>query len=60
MPINELLIREFDHEMSNTRKTLERVPAQKWDWKPHEKSGSLGWMAGRVATLPAFTKEIER
>lgn len=54
MPINELLIREFDREMSSTRKTLERVPAGKWDWKPHTKSGTLGWMAGHVATLPGF------
>src|SRR5271170_706654 len=58
MPINELLIREFDNEMSNTRKTLERVPPEKWDWKPHEKSGSLGWMAGHVATLPGFTAVV--
>jgi uncharacterized damage-inducible protein DinB len=55
MPINELLLREFDREMSNTRKTLQRVPAEKWDWKPQEKSGSLGWMAGHVATLTGFT-----
>src|ERR1700682_3620283 len=55
MPINELLIREFDREMSSTQKTLERVPADKWDWKPQEKSGSLGWMAGHIATLPGFT-----
>jgi hypothetical protein len=55
MPINELLLREFDREMSNTRKTLQRVPAEKWDWKPQEKSGSLGWMAGHVATLAGFT-----
>src|ERR1700685_3583629 len=55
MPINELLIREFDREMSNTQTTIELVPAEKWDWKPHEKSGSLGWMAGHVATLPGFT-----
>jgi hypothetical protein len=51
MPIRELLIREFGREMSNTQKTLQRVPADKWDWKPHDKSGSLGWMAGHVATL---------
>lgn len=55
MPINQLLLGEFDHEMSNTRKTLERVPADKWDWKPHAKSGTLGWLAGHVATLPSFT-----
>lgn len=55
MPLNELLLREFDVEMPNTRKTLERVPADKWDWRPHEKSGTLGWLAGHVATLPGFT-----
>jgi uncharacterized damage-inducible protein DinB len=54
MPVNELLLREFDNEMSKTEKTLERVPADKWDWKPHEKSGSLGWMAGHIANLPGF------
>ena len=54
MPINELLIREFKREMDATKKTLQRVPKDKWDWKPHEKSGSLGWMAGHVASLPGF------
>jgi uncharacterized damage-inducible protein DinB len=54
MPINELLTQEFDHEMTNTRKTLERVPEEKWNWKPQEKSGTLGWLAGHIATLPAF------
>jgi uncharacterized damage-inducible protein DinB len=55
MPINEMLLREFDLEMSKTKTTLERVPKDKWDWKPHEKSGTLGWIAGHVATLPGFT-----
>jgi uncharacterized damage-inducible protein DinB len=55
MPISELLLTEFDQEMANTRKTLERVPADKWDWKPHPKSGTLGWMASHIATLPNFT-----
>ncbi len=54
MPLNELLIQEFDHEIANTRKTLERVPAEKWDWKPQAKSGTLGWLAGHIATLPGF------
>lgn len=55
MPISELLLTEFDQEMANTRKTLERVPVEKWDWKPDPKSGTLGWMASHVATLPNFT-----
>ena len=53
-----MLIREFDREMSNTQKTLERVPADKWDCKPHDKSGSLGWIAGYVATLAGFTTVV--
>lgn len=55
MPIHQLLLGEFDHEMANTRKTLERVPGDKWDWKPHPKSGSLGWLAAHIATLPTLT-----
>ncbi len=55
MSIAEMLLPEFDTEIANTRKTLERVPVDKWDWKPHEKSGSLGWLAGHIATLPNFT-----
>jgi uncharacterized damage-inducible protein DinB len=54
MPVNELLLREFDQEMSRTQTTLERVPAANWDWKPQPKSGSLACMAGHVATLPGF------
>jgi uncharacterized damage-inducible protein DinB len=56
MSIADLLVREFTQECVNTRKTLERVPAdpEKWNWKPHEKSGSLGWMAAHVANLPGF------
>jgi hypothetical protein len=50
-----MLISECDREMPNTQKTLERVPADKWDWKPHDKAGSLVWMAGHVATLTGFT-----
>jgi len=55
MSIAEMLLPEFDTEIANTRKTLERVPADRWDWKPQEKSGSLGWLAGHIASLPHFT-----
>lgn len=60
MPINELLIQEFDREMANTRKVLERVPEEKWEWRPHAKSGTVGWLAGHVATLPGFGTAIIR
>ena len=54
MSISENLLPEFDHEMANTRKTLERVPEDKFGWKPHEKSGTMGWLATHLATLPSW------
>jgi uncharacterized damage-inducible protein DinB len=51
MTIGQTMLSEFDQEMLNTRKVLERCPVEKWNWKPHEKSGTLGWLAGHVATM---------
>lgn len=52
MALTEALLPEFDQEMATTRKLLERVPEARLAWKPHEKSGSMGWLAGHLATLP--------
>src|SRR5213594_3908735 len=54
MSISQMLLPEFDQEMANTRKLLERVPEDKPDWKPHEKSMSLSRLAGHVAELPGW------
>jgi len=54
MQITELLLAELDHEAVGIRKTLERVPEGKNDWKPHEKSMPLGNLATIVATVPAW------
>jgi uncharacterized damage-inducible protein DinB len=51
MSISRLLLPEFDQEMENTRKMLACVPDGKWDWKPHEKSMSLGRLSGHIAEL---------
>ena len=50
-----MLLPEFDHEMANTRKTLERIPEDQFDWKPHEKSFSLHQLAGHLAEIPNWT-----
>jgi uncharacterized damage-inducible protein DinB len=57
MSISQSLLPEFDQEMANTRKTLERVPDEKFSWKPHEKSGSMGWLAGHIANLAGWAVE---
>ena len=54
MPYKDAILPEFDMEMDNTRRTLERVPDDKFSWQPHPKSGTLGWMAGHVANLPMW------
>ena len=55
MSISKMILPEFDHEMANTRKTLERVPDDKFAWKPHEKSMSLGSLATHLANIPSWT-----
>jgi len=57
MPQSEALLNEFDEEMKNTRKLLERLPDGKFDYKPHEKSMELGRLASHVAELPGWVKE---
>ena len=52
MPLIDALLPEFDHEMTVTRKLLERVPEDRFDFKPHQKSYSLGQLAQHVATVP--------
>ena len=54
MPISQMLLPEFDHEMANTRKILECVPDGKFNYQPHEKSMSLGRLAGHVAEIPSY------
>ncbi len=51
---------EFDMEMAATRKVLERIPADRLDWKPHAKSRSLGQLAGHVAELPRWGMRLNR
>ena len=55
MALNQALLPELDHEMSGTRKTLERVPDDKLAWKPHAKSFSMGELATHLAETPGWT-----
>ena len=58
MKLGESMLPEFDHEMANARKTLERVPVSKFDWKPHEKSMPMGRLASHVAEIPGWVGAI--
>ena len=54
MSIRDALVQEFDLELPYTRRSLERVPVDKFDWKPHEKSMTLGWLATFLALVPTW------
>jgi len=50
------LIAELENEAQTTRKVLERIPADKFGWKPHEKSMEFGRLATHVAEMHGWTK----
>jgi uncharacterized damage-inducible protein DinB len=54
MSMNQALLPEFDREMANTRKTLERVPDDKMAYKPHPKSFPMGTLARHIAQLAGW------
>jgi uncharacterized damage-inducible protein DinB len=54
MALVDALLPEFDHEMTTTRKLLERVPDDRFDWKPHARSMSLGTLVTHLANLASW------
>jgi uncharacterized damage-inducible protein DinB len=58
MKLTELFISELDRETPKSRRTLENVPEGKPDWKPHDKSMTLGYLSLLVATIPDWIAKI--
>ncbi len=54
MAIAEAFVAEFDAELRNTRRMLERVSDSALDYQPHAKSMSLARLAGHVAEMPSW------
>lgn len=54
MKLTELFLGQLERETPGTRKALEQVPEGKNDWKPHEKSMPLGYLAALVASMPSW------
>ena len=50
----ELLLPEFDAEMASTRRVLAAVPEEKFGWRPHAKSFTMGRLAGHVAEISSW------
>jgi uncharacterized damage-inducible protein DinB len=56
--LSQSFILELKQEAASTKKILERVPEGQFNWKPHEKSMTLGRLTTHVAELPGFLNSI--
>ena len=54
MNIIPMLLKEMEQEAQTTRKMLERIPEDKYDWQPHEKSMTIRRLANHIAELPGW------
>ena len=54
MELKKLFLERLEAETTATRKVIERVPEGRNDWKPHEKSMPLGYLAALVASMPGW------
>jgi uncharacterized damage-inducible protein DinB len=54
MKLTELFSAQLEREIPISRRVLQRVPAGRPGWKPHEKSMPLGYLATLVATMPSW------
>jgi uncharacterized damage-inducible protein DinB len=50
----EWFLAELESEAAKSRRVLEQVPANKRDWKPHDRSMALGYLSDLVANIPAW------
>ena len=52
------ILKELEAETTATRKCLEVIPAELFDWKPHERSMNLGYLSLLVAEIPKWIRVI--
>lgn len=52
--LKELVLGDIPGELANTRRLLECVPDERFDWKAHEKSWPIGGLANHLSQIPAW------
>ncbi|MCP3919769.1 MAG: DUF664 domain-containing protein [bacterium] len=56
--LSTALLADFQHEAGVTRRVLEAIPEDRYDWKPHDKSMTLGALASHVAESPTWAHSM--
>lgn len=54
MKLTDMFLAELERESAGTRAVLERLPEGRYDWKPHEKSMTMGRLSNLVASMPSW------
>jgi uncharacterized damage-inducible protein DinB len=52
--MTELFLSELDREADRSRRVLEQIPDNRYDWKPHDRSMIFGYLAELVANIPSW------
>ena len=60
MTMSQMLLSEFEQESVTTRRFLERVPADKLEWRPHPKSMTAGQLAHHIAVSPGQVVQLAK
>jgi uncharacterized damage-inducible protein DinB len=58
MFIREWLLTEFDHEIASTRRVLERLPDDRFGWRPHDRSMTAGGLGTHIANIPTWAGPV--
>lgn len=58
MTLSDAMVQELQYECAITKKLLERIPEDKLEWKPHDKSMPLGRLATHITEIPQWAGVI--
>lgn len=54
MELIPMFLKEMEQEAQTTRNMLQRIPNDKYDWQPHEKSMTIRQLATHIANIPTW------
>lgn len=60
MKLNKVLLKEFRDEMNTTRRFLENISEDLFEYEPHEKSKGFGELVNHMLPIPSWISAITK